>query len=41
MVAGEWKPVTMRYRCRFVVIATGYDHDPDLPDWPGAAGIRG
>jgi cation diffusion facilitator CzcD-associated flavoprotein CzcO len=21
---------------KFVVVATGYDHDPNLPDWPGA-----
>jgi hypothetical protein len=24
-----------------VVIATGYDHDPDLPDWPGRQGYPG
>ncbi len=26
---------------RFVVVATGYDHDPNLPDWPGADGYSG
>jgi putative flavoprotein involved in K+ transport len=26
---------------RFVVIATGFDHDPDLPDWPGRNGFSG
>jgi putative flavoprotein involved in K+ transport len=24
-----------------VVVATGYNHTPDLPDWPGAAGFTG
>ena len=28
-------------QARFVVIATGYDHDPDLPDWPGRQGYPG
>jgi putative flavoprotein involved in K+ transport len=25
----------------YVVVATGYNHSPDLPDWPGAAGFTG
>jgi putative flavoprotein involved in K+ transport len=24
-----------------VVVATGYDHDPDLPEWPGREGFTG
>lgn len=30
-----------RRRARFVVVATGYDHTPFVPAWPGAAGFRG
>jgi putative flavoprotein involved in K+ transport len=26
---------------RFVVVATGFDHDPNLPDWPGHDGFTG
>jgi putative flavoprotein involved in K+ transport len=26
---------------RFVVVATGFDHDPNLPDWPGRDGFTG
>jgi putative flavoprotein involved in K+ transport len=26
---------------RFVVVATGFDHDPDIPDWPGRDGFTG
>lgn len=26
---------------RFVVVATGYDHEPHVPDWPGLAGYTG
>jgi putative flavoprotein involved in K+ transport len=26
---------------RFVVVATGYDREPNLPDWPGRAGFTG
>ena len=26
---------------RFVVVATGFDHDPNLPDWPGRHGFTG
>jgi putative flavoprotein involved in K+ transport len=25
----------------FVVVATGFDHEPDLPDWPGRDGFSG
>jgi putative flavoprotein involved in K+ transport len=28
-------------RARFVVIATGFDHDPELPDWPGRDSFNG
>ncbi len=28
-------------QARFVVIATGFDHDPYLPDWPGREGFSG
>jgi len=28
-------------RARFVVVATGYDHAPSIPDWPGAEGFEG
>jgi putative flavoprotein involved in K+ transport len=28
-------------QARFVVIATGFDHDPALPDWPGREGFGG
>jgi putative flavoprotein involved in K+ transport len=28
-------------RASFVVVATGFNHTPDLPDWPGAAGYNG
>ena len=26
---------------RFVVMATGFDHDPYLPEWPGSDGFQG
>ncbi len=26
---------------RFVVVATGYDHSPRIPEWPGADGFEG
>jgi putative flavoprotein involved in K+ transport len=34
---GRWRIETSRGPAgsRFVVVATGYDHDPVLPDWPG------
>jgi len=28
-------------RATYVVIATGHNHTPDLPDWPGAEGFTG
>jgi putative flavoprotein involved in K+ transport len=42
-VDGGWRVETDREdpRARFVVIATGFDHDPDLPDWPGRDGFGG
>ncbi len=40
---GGWRVETSddALQARFVVIATGYDHDPDLPDWPGRQGYAG
>ena len=40
---GGWRVETSddALQARFVVIATGYDHDPDLPDWPGRQGYPG
>lgn len=40
---GGWRVGTNRgeFNARFVVVATGYDHDPDLPDWPGRDGFTG
>src|SRR3954452_1129241 len=37
LVDGRWVVETDHgdLGARFVVVATGYDHDPDLPDWPG------
>jgi cation diffusion facilitator CzcD-associated flavoprotein CzcO len=42
-VDGKWRVETNRenLQARFVVIATGFDHDPDLPDWPGRDGFSG
>jgi putative flavoprotein involved in K+ transport len=42
-VNGGWWVETNRedLQARFVVIATGFDHDPDLPDWPGRDGFTG
>lgn len=42
-VDGEWRVETdgEDLQARFVVIATGFDHDPDLPNWPGRAGFGG
>ena len=28
-------------RARYVVVATGFDHDPWMPDWPGREGFQG
>ena len=38
-----WRVQTSRedLQARFVVIATGFDHDPNLPDWPGRDGFTG
>ena len=40
---GGWLVETDRedLQARFVVIATGFDHDPALPDWPGRDGFSG
>ena len=40
---GEWRIETdgEGLRARFVVIATGFDHDPELPDWPGRDSFSG
>ncbi len=42
-VNGGWRVETDRedLQARFVVVATGFDHDPDLPDWPGRDGFTG
>jgi putative flavoprotein involved in K+ transport len=40
---GGWQVQTDRgaQQARLVVVATGFDHDPDLPDWPGRKGFTG
>lgn len=40
---GDWQVRTDRDEldARFVVVATGFDHDPDLPAWPGRDGFTG
>jgi putative flavoprotein involved in K+ transport len=40
---GGWRVETDRgeLEARFVVVATGFDHDPDLPEWPGREGFTG
>jgi len=42
-VDGGWRVATDRgeLEARTLVIATGFDHDPDLPDWPGRDGFTG
>jgi putative flavoprotein involved in K+ transport len=42
-VNGGWRVRTDRDEldARFVVVATGFDHDPDLPAWPGRDGFTG
>ena len=42
-VNGEWRVQSDRedQQAHFVVIATGFDHDPNLPDWPGRDGFTG
>lgn len=41
--AGGWRVVsqTSVYDCRHVVVATGRDRLPDVPDWPGKADFTG
>jgi putative flavoprotein involved in K+ transport len=40
---GGWQVRTDRDEldARFVVVATGFEHDPDLPEWPGRDGFTG
>lgn len=40
---GGWRLETDRedLEARFVVISTGFDHDPNLPDWPGRDDFTG
>lgn len=40
---GGWRVGTDHgeLNARFVVVATGFDHDPDIPDWPGRDGFTG
>lgn len=42
-VDGGWRVGTDRgeLQARFVVVATGYDHDPNVPHWPGRDGFTG
>jgi putative flavoprotein involved in K+ transport len=42
-VNGGWRVETYRedLQARFVVIATGFDHEPHLPAWPGRNGFNG
>lgn len=42
-VNGRWRVETDRedLQASIVVVATGFDHDPDLPDWPGRDGFTG
>jgi putative flavoprotein involved in K+ transport len=42
-VNGGWRAETdgEDLQARFVVIATGFDHDPELPEWPGRDGFSG
>jgi putative flavoprotein involved in K+ transport len=41
--ADEWVLTTPggEWRARYVVVATGYNHTPVLPDWPGREGFEG
>jgi putative flavoprotein involved in K+ transport len=41
--AGEWLLVTTagQLRSRYVVVATGYNHTPVLPEWPGRNEFEG
>jgi putative flavoprotein involved in K+ transport len=40
---GGWRVATDSgdLEARYVVVATGFDHDPHLPDWPGRDGFTG
>lgn len=40
---GGWRVETSNgsLEAPFVVVATGFDHDPHLPDWPGRDGFAG
>jgi putative flavoprotein involved in K+ transport len=40
---GAWQAQTDRgdLRARLVIVATGFDRDPNLPDWPGRNGFTG
>jgi putative flavoprotein involved in K+ transport len=40
---GGWQVATDRgdLQARIVVIATGFDHDPDIPEWPGRDDFTG
>lgn len=42
-VDGGWRIETdgEDVQARFAVLATGFDHDPDIPDWPGRDGFSG
>jgi putative flavoprotein involved in K+ transport len=42
-VGGRWRVETDRedLQAGFVVIATGFDRDPNFPDWPGRDGFSG
>ena len=42
-VDGGWRVETSGgdLQARFLVIATGHDRDPDVPDWPGRDGFTG
>lgn len=42
-IDGGWRVETDRgvLDARNVVVATGFDHDPHLPDWPGRDGFTG
>jgi cation diffusion facilitator CzcD-associated flavoprotein CzcO len=40
---GTWTVATERgaYRSQHVVVATGYEHTPSIPEWPGREGFLG
>jgi putative flavoprotein involved in K+ transport len=43
LAGGEWRIETNREEltARYVVVATGFDHNPHLPDWPGRGSFEG